>query len=390
MPHPTTLLQLGRGSPIALQNVDPSLLGLSLIWAPPPSALGNPNIDAYVENFMSSVWDTLELNEAGRSRIKRIDNATDMLTECPQNFNLQSDCFAGIILNAVDPVNDVLSYTLRTDGGLIHVDVENHASDAEKRALPLQWAIDSTFIAAKTGVTVPRPSEWPYTRQSNEEQAEETRINFVNSVYDLIVLAFFVAFLGAPYQLAGAIATERTALLTSHLEAMGCLKSARAISWHLSVSLVYLPAWIISAVLWQREIFTQTSLGFFIFAIIFSATALTSFSMLVAAPFASRAPTLAAITAVLLAFILAVVALVTEGVVIEIVLGLLFPPTLFTYIIKAICSFESEDLVPSLTSQSPRGGAPLIALFIIAIVSNIQLEHSHMAHLGLNMIPLPC
>lgn len=114
-------------------------------------------------------------------------------------------------------------------------------------------------------------------------------------------------------QLPGSMATERATGLTSHLDAMGCRKSARAMcvratltkdlcseltessSWHLSVSSAYVIAWIVVAVIWQRSIFSGTNVGLFIVLYVVTGLSLASWTHLVSVPFAS-APTLAAIT----------------------------------------------------------------------------------------------
>lgn len=326
---------------------------------------------SFAEQYMDQVIDSLQLNSDARSRVQMVRNASDVISYCPTNLALQSNCFAAVVLTAIDPVSNVLAYTMRGDTGLAYVNVEDHTSNVETHFLPVQWAVESTFIGLKTGVTPARPREWPYTRQTNAGQAEDNRQQYLGGIEGLVVLALFLVLVGAPYQLAGGIAQERVGQLTSHLEAMGCLKASRAISWHLSVSLVYLPAWIVTAIVWRNDIFTHTNWPFIILAIVFCATSLMSFSMLVAAPFANRAPTLAAVSSVFLAIIFAVAALLTRGLTVEIVFGILFPPTLFTYIIKALCSFETHELAPSMTEYSPAGDAPLIVLLVIAIFDTI-------------------
>lgn len=116
-------------------------------------------------------------------------------------------------------------------------------------------------------------------------------------------------------QLPGSMASERATGLTSHLDAMGCRKSARVMwvptilsnpqaahmhtdqvsSWHLSVSSAYFIAWIVVAVIWQRAIFSETNVGLFIVLYVVTGLSLASWTHLVCVPFAS-APTLAAIT----------------------------------------------------------------------------------------------
>jgi hypothetical protein len=118
-----------------------------------------------------------------------------------------------------------------------------------------------------TGSTPPSPLTWEYTNESNAQLAEENRLcrprvlepscvskpaanisAYLGGIRSLIVLAFFLVFLGVVYQvshqphsimclrladrslqLPGSMASERASLLTSHLEAMGCRKSARVV-----------------------------------------------------------------------------------------------------------------------------------------------------------------
>ena len=88
----------------------------------------------------------------------------------------------------------------------------------------------------------PSPLEWEYTNQTNEQSSEMNRLcelslplkepaddppAYLRGIRSLIVLAFFLVFLGVVYQLPGSMASERASSLTSHLDAMGCRKSAR-------------------------------------------------------------------------------------------------------------------------------------------------------------------
>jgi ATP-binding cassette, subfamily A (ABC1), member 3 len=85
-------------------------------------------------------------------------------------------------------------YTLRGDGGNVYVNVKDQKSDLETKVLPLQWALDSvslkhegnnlkrsliqefqTFLATRTGSSPHTPQEWPFTQESNAEQAESNR-----------------------------------------------------------------------------------------------------------------------------------------------------------------------------------------------------------------------
>jgi ATP-binding cassette subfamily A (ABC1) protein 3 len=82
--------------------------------------------------------------------VKLVATPADIPSQCPQNFNMFSQCFAGIAFNSL-PMNATdttpINYTIIADGGLAHINVYSHTSDFETRMLPLQWALDQVSIA---------------------------------------------------------------------------------------------------------------------------------------------------------------------------------------------------------------------------------------------------
>lgn len=82
------------------------------------------------------------------SAVTQVASPEDIPSNCPQNFNLISDCYAGIAFNylPVSPTDTApISYTISADGGLVYVNVYSHTSDFETRVLPLQLAIDEVM-----------------------------------------------------------------------------------------------------------------------------------------------------------------------------------------------------------------------------------------------------
>ncbi|KAJ7726366.1 hypothetical protein B0H16DRAFT_1592682 [Mycena metata] len=205
-------------------------------------------------------------SDAQLGAVKKAPSAAQLPFECPQNFNGFSECYAGVVFYDIpansttgNPLTSAVNYTILADSGLFHIDVVRHSSDFETRVLPLQWAVDSAIIELRTGVTVPTPLEWPFTNETNEEQDKRTRLSFIRGIRELLVIAFFICFIGISYQLPGSVAGERANQVTAHMKAMGLLDSARIASWHLSISLVYLPAWIIVALVWRAQIWVLTN-----------------------------------------------------------------------------------------------------------------------------------
>ena len=98
--HP---FQLGLGSPNPIRPLDPYLNGLKLVWVPPSTALLNDASNNFVEGFMSKVLSSLDSS----ARVVRIDNATDVENECPENFSLRSDCFGAVVIETLQEGSDV-------------------------------------------------------------------------------------------------------------------------------------------------------------------------------------------------------------------------------------------------------------------------------------------
>jgi hypothetical protein len=74
--------------------------------------------------------------------VRKVASPSDIESECPQNFNLLSECFAAIAFNDIPANGGPVNYTIRADAGLVYINVVKHTSDFERRILPLQWAVD--------------------------------------------------------------------------------------------------------------------------------------------------------------------------------------------------------------------------------------------------------
>ena len=173
----TATLQYGLGTPApiaSLGNVfDPSL---PLIWADGTNTTTtHPNPTDVMQIVIQS------LRPEHRSAVRQVSSPDQIYPACPQNFNRFSECFAAVsftnfptpanpitstppsprqqVVGVGAPItfsppngtavlnpNSLLNYTIHVDAGLGFIDVVNHASDYEKRVLPLQWAIDSVSL----------------------------------------------------------------------------------------------------------------------------------------------------------------------------------------------------------------------------------------------------
>lgn len=139
---------------------------------------------------------TQSFSQRQRSAVKQV-KPSEIVASCLQNFNLISECFGAInfthLTTASRQDTSDITYTLRADGGLFYVNVDQHTGDFEQKVLPLQWALDSAIIQLKTGIIPQTPLEWPFTDGTNEEQRTMTRISYIQGLRTLLVLGLFIA-----------------------------------------------------------------------------------------------------------------------------------------------------------------------------------------------------
>ncbi|KAH7886313.1 hypothetical protein F5I97DRAFT_2027968 [Phlebopus sp. FC_14] len=357
----------GMGTPIPVYNFQNQFDGsLSLIWADGTNGTGSLS----ASDIMSHI--TSGFNSHQLRAIKQVASPADIPFYCPQNFNLFSECYAGIAFNYLPttptdttPVN----YTISADGGLVYINVYDHTSDFETRILPLQLAVDQALISLRSGQSIPTPLEWPYTQETNQQQATNTRLSYIRGLRTLLVLALFICYIGIAYQLPGAFTGERANFLTSHMKAMGLLDSARIISWHLSISLVYLPAWIVVSLVWHYNIFTETNAGLVLVIHLVLGFSLASWSFFVSAPF-GKSPQLAAVASTFLAILFAILALVfsqaSTGA--ATIFTLIFPPGYYIFAIRAMCGWENHLMSTDLLKPDPDSHLTLLPILIVAII----------------------
>ncbi|KAF9535634.1 hypothetical protein CPB83DRAFT_878765 [Crepidotus variabilis] len=339
---------------------------LALIWVDGTNGMSSPN----PKDIMAHI--TSGFTSKQLAAVRQMSNASDIPNACPQNFNLYSQCFAAISFTDIPPNGSqsrAVNYTIFADTGLVYINVEKHTSDFEKRILPLQWSIDKAIIELKTGVQQQTPLEWPYTEETNEEQLTRLRLSYLRGIRQLIGLAFFLTFVGISYQLPGAVASERALLITEHMKAMGLLDSARILSWHISISLTYLPAWIIVALVWKARVFSESNAGIVILVHLLLGLVLGSWSFFVAAPF-GKSPQLAAVVTTFLAIVCAILGLVLNGAKggSVFIFSILFPPSFYIFALRVMVGFNNHQLATNVLDADPDTGARLLPILIAAII----------------------
>ncbi|KAH8091365.1 P-loop containing nucleoside triphosphate hydrolase protein [Cristinia sonorae] len=358
----------GLGSPIPVFNLtdvfDPSL---ALVWVDTTNNTAFP-APSDIISLATSSFSPQQL-----AAVKKLDSPDELVSTCPQNFNLLSKCFGAVVFNSFPATNpeDVqpFNYTILADGGLSHVDVVAHKSDYEVRLLPLQWAVDQAIIELTTAVRLQTPVELPYNTKTREQQSTESRVNYVRSLRSISAISLFVCFSGIAYQLPGAFSGERANLLASHLKVMGLRDSARIISWHVSLSLAYLPSWLIVAIIWHYRIFTGTNIGLVIVVHVLLGLTLASWSFFVAVPF-GKSPQLAAVSSTFLAIAFAILALVLgkAGTGVAVVFSLIFPPGFYIFVLRSVVGFEVHQIPTHVIHPDPDNNLRILPILIAAIV----------------------
>ncbi|KAF9067262.1 P-loop containing nucleoside triphosphate hydrolase protein [Rhodocollybia butyracea] len=358
----------GIGNPIPIYRLQDQFDGtLSLIWADGTTNSSSGGVTP--TDIMSKISSNLSSSRQ-RNAIRKVASPSAIPSECPQNFNLISECFAAVsFFDIPSPGTGSVNYTIQADGGLVHVDVVRHTSDFEKRILPLQWAIDQAIVELQTGVQLPTPLEWPFTQETNEQQSTDIRLSYIRGLRTLLVLALFICYVGIAYQLPGAVTSERANLVTSHMKAMGLLDSAKILSWYCSMVSIYLPAWTIVSIVWHFRIFTMTSGGLIFVVHILLGLILSGYSFFIAAPF-GKSPQLAAVASTFLSIVFAILALVfsraSTGA--AFIFSIIFPPGWYIFAIRAICGWENHLQATDVLKADPDTGLVMLPLLIAGII----------------------
>ncbi|KAH7105549.1 P-loop containing nucleoside triphosphate hydrolase protein [Auriculariales sp. MPI-PUGE-AT-0066] len=364
-------LGLGTIAPVKTlaEAFDPAF---RLVWADATTGTASPSPHDIMQRL------TRGLDAAQLDQVIREDNPDRVAENCPQNFQLYSECYAALIFTSPNTSSSDITYTLRGDAGFFFVDVVKHTTDFEKRVLPLQVAVDQAIIELASGqpINLPQPLSWEFTQETNEEQDLRIRLSFVRGFRSLLVLAFFACFLGIVYHLAGSVQSERALGVTSHMKAMGLLDSARVISWHVSISAAYLPAWIITALVWRFRIFSATNTGLVIVIHLLTGFSLASWTLFAAVPF-GRSPQLAAVVSTFLALLIAILALVaghvsTGG---ASLFTLLLPPAFFVFATRGLAGWENNQLTANILRPDPDREIRILPLLIVAMVNVVLFPY---------------
>lgn len=156
----------GEGGVKDLQALPDDLGGEKLVYYLPPDA------DPWGSRLLQATLQNAGLSQRN-IRLVSLDDP-DVSTHCPQNLNGFSECFAALVFTQIDPEAQILNYTLRGDFGYRSVDVDNPKNDDQQgRFLPIQWAVEASFVELVTGQLPEAPRIWEYTSKTQKEHDDQ-------------------------------------------------------------------------------------------------------------------------------------------------------------------------------------------------------------------------
>jgi ATP-binding cassette subfamily A (ABC1) protein 3 len=312
--------------------------------------------------------------------VQTVDNEGELLTVCRSTIRSVSNCFGAVtfVSSPTEGSGGIWNYTLRADGALGgRVFVNRDTNDHEIYVLPLQHAVDRE-IALLEGTTLPDDvQEFAYTSKTNEERDANIVRLYMDSIINILGLAYFIGFVGVAYQLTGQLAIERELGMSQLIEAMMPNKrrwepqAARILSMHFSFSVLYLPSWVIGAAIVSALNYPDSPIGVLIGYYIMAGLALTSFSIAFASLFskAQLSGITVTIVSIILAIIIQVVPPSSDGAVY--IVSLIFPPMNFTLFTIYMAYWQQEE-VPVDLSQGPPGAPWQVPGYVFFIFCAIQ------------------
>ncbi|KAF2156283.1 putative ABC transporter [Myriangium duriaei CBS 260.36] len=305
-----------------------------------------------------------------------LNSDEELLTTCPSTVRGSTPCFAAVSFGGVPSLNGSWAYTIRADGAFAeHIYVDRNNNDAQIYILPLQFAVDNA-IARTNGTSLANPQNYAYTRKNTEQRNRQITRLYMNSLINVVGVAYFVGLVGVLYQLTGLMATERELGISQLIEVMTARRrdweaqAMRLLSYHISFDILYLPGWILIGIIVRGINFPASSVGILIAYFILNGFAQSSWAIFCAAFF--RKAQLSGISVTLFSVILAIIAQVqtpvTSGAII--VTALIFPPMNFLYFVFYMAYWQKTNQGAELSKPPPHAPwqVPGYVFFIFTVV----------------------
>lgn len=310
-------------------------------------------------------------------------NEDDLFTICRNSLRGVSRCYGAAVFHSspTEGPGGMWNYSLRADGGLgFKIDIRHGDNDAETYPLPLQHAIDFTIASQNTtidqGALPDRVYQYPFTSKTEKQRNDDIRTSYMGGIVDILGVAFFIGMVCVIYQLVGLIASERELGMTQLIEASMPNarrwepQAARLIANHIAFDLMFLPGWIVIALILSYGVFAKTSAALLVIYHILAGLSISSFSIFGAAFFhkAQLSGISTTIISLLLAVLAQVIAKASTGAIA--ILSLLFPPMNYTFFTILMARWERKNRPTNLIKAAPENPSSLpgIVFFVFLII----------------------
>ncbi|RKK23812.1 hypothetical protein BFJ69_g15637 [Fusarium oxysporum] len=334
-----------------------------------------------IERVINSLVASVQQEAGMTAKWRR--SPSNLAIDCRSSLRGVTPCYGAVIFHSSpsEGHGGLWNYTLRSDSSLsgLRIKVNDADNDAQVFLLPLQRAVDRAITVASGSSLPDRVDEYPFTSMTQKEHEEVIRRKYQNSIINFAAVALMSSVILVTYHMTGFIATERESGMTQLIDAMMSVKhrwlaqAARIVSYHVSFSALYLPGWVITAIIMRVGIFTSTSIPIVLFYHILAGLSMASFSILAASVF--NKAQMSGSSAFIVACLLGILAQSLKGPDTSTVaiLSFFFVPCNYVYSITNIARFEADGLGANLTHVAPHSTWQLsgIVLWIFLIIQII-------------------
>ena len=334
-----------------------------------------------IDRVIDSVAD--EVSGAGK-KVTRLASSSDLGYICASSLRGSTSCYGAVVFHSspTEGESQIWNYTLRADGALgTRYDARKDSNDAQIFTLPLQRAVDTAIANLQADGDGPSPfptttDEYPYTPMTEDEREQWVRELYQQNISNWMAVAFVLVVILVCYHMTGHMAQERESGMSQLLDAMLPTKHrwqpqvARLLSYHAAFSIVYLPGWVIGALIIWAGVFKDSNAAIIIIYFILVGLALASLSILGASFF--KKSQLSGIVGVLAYLLLAILAQVlnSPNTATVAVLSFLFTPCNFTWYLTWVARFQKTSDPADLTKAGPDSPweLPGIVLWVFVII----------------------
>ncbi|CAI4215445.1 unnamed protein product [Parascedosporium putredinis] len=271
----------------------------------------------------------------------------------------------GLTGGDIDSVIDSLSSSVEAAGKIWETTEDEDDLKQLCKSSLRGYAVDSAVSAIDVaGDGSPRelPSSidaFPFTSLNQEEYKQRVLEIYMGTVVSAFAVLFVTSILFITYHLAGFVVTERESGMIRLLDAMMPVKrrwhaqAARIISYFVSFSLIYLPGWVIGALIMRRGVYTNTSVAIVLVWQILSGLSMASMSLFASSFF--RQAQLSANVTLLITVVFAILsqAITKPATGPVFILSLLFPACNYVYHSTFLARFEKQNLPANLLEVAP-------------------------------------